>query len=50
MLGCLFLASSLQGQQNSNTPAPYSTLIFFFNLTFLIFDIGVNKYTRKANP
>lgn len=49
MLGCLFLASSLQGQQNSNTPAPYSTL-FSFYLTFLIFDIGVNKYTRKANP
>lgn len=49
MLGCLFLASSLQGQQNSNTPAPYSTLCSF-NLTFLIFDIGVNKYTGKARP
>lgn len=44
MLGCSFLAS-LQGQQNSSdTPAPHSALsfLFFFFLTFLIFDMGVN--------
>lgn len=49
MLGCSFLAS-LQGLQNTNTPAPHSALVLFFaffNLKFLIFDIGINNYIRK---
>lgn len=45
VISCIFFA----GQQNGNTPAPHSAL-FFFNLTFLIFDTGVNKYIRKAYP
>lgn len=52
VLGCLLLAS-LQGMQNTNTPAPHSALdfvlLFFFNLKFLIFDIGICKYVRKSN-
>lgn len=39
LVSCIFLA----GQQNSNTPAPHSALFFFFYLTFLIFDIGINR-------
>lgn len=50
MLGCSSL-TSLQGLQNTNTPAPHSTLVwffdFFFYLKFLIFDIGINNYIRK---
>lgn len=49
MLGVLVSCIFFAGQQNSNTPAPHSAH-FFFNLTFLIFDIGVNKQTRKAYP
>lgn len=40
------LRASLQGVQNTNTLAPYSALdfvSFFFNLKFLIFDIGIYK-------
>lgn len=39
------LRASLQGVQNTNTPAPHSALDFgfFFNLKFLIFDIGIYK-------
>lgn len=43
MVGCLFLAS-LQGLQNTNTPAPHSALVLFFAffyLKFLIFEITV---------